>query len=116
MPAKMTVHTVPENSVILLTGLDFGPEDMNTPIDRCSPRDEIFDAIKLVAGHDKFVIIFGTPGADETLEVWGPDTDLKAKVEKLLAESSIRRGVAEAERGDLHYLGSFARFVDDSAE
>lgn len=73
MTAKLTSVLVPEGSVLVLTGLNLGDE---MPV--------LLDEIRRVAGHNQFTIIYAPNEAE--LEVWGPDVDLAAKVEELLAD------------------------------
>jgi hypothetical protein len=75
MTAGMKVAVVEPGSVILLTGVVLGEPELMT---------DALETIAEAVGHTQFVLIQAEEGAD--VEVWGPDVDLKAKVEQLLAD------------------------------
>lgn len=79
MTAKLTSVLVPEGSVLVLTGVDLHemPDQLSLFVDE----------IRRVAGHNRFVVIHAQDDAE--LEVWGPDVDLRAKVEELLANRTL---------------------------
>lgn len=65
------MHAIPEHSVLVLTGAMFGP-DM---------AGHVLAEIEAAVGHDRFCLLLLAEGASE---VWGPDTDLVAKLRALL--------------------------------
>lgn len=69
--ASLTVHQVPPGSVLLLSGVMLDPDT------------NVVDEVARAVGHDQFCIIIADPDS-ATAEVWGPDTDLAAKVRDLL--------------------------------
>lgn len=75
-------YEVKRGSVIVLRDLGFifdEPDAMNDTI------ETLVGAI----GHANFCLIVDT-GEDGKVEVWGPDVDLRAKVEALIAEERMR--------------------------
>jgi hypothetical protein len=80
LSADIKVVQVPEGSVLLLTGMAFAADDDGSGIARLS------EAIEAAVGHRQFVTIVSDVDGD--IEVWGPDVDLKAKVEQLLGRST----------------------------
>lgn len=71
-----SVLAVPEGSVLVIRGVDFGA-DLSAAM-----AQALLDAI----GHSRFVVLH-LPH-DGSAEVWGPDTDLGAKVRELLGGQS----------------------------
>lgn len=74
--ASISVHPIPEHSIILLKGIDF--KDDGEGIERLT------QIVEKTAGHKNFCIIQQFDDGDGEVEVWGPDTDLEAKIRELL--------------------------------
>lgn len=75
--SSLTVHQIPEGSVLVLKGVEMDDET----------ADDMMRYIVKAVGHLRFCIIH-LPDDEGTVDVWGPDTDLQAKIEELLNESS----------------------------
>lgn len=82
-PSLHGVQVLP-GSVLVLTGVDFGVDEF-APLGR-DPLSELADEIERAAGHRLFVILQVDDGGE--VEVWGPDVDLKAKVQELLGKQA----------------------------
>lgn len=83
---KLIPGPVPEGSILVLTGIDFGERD---DVNGEDPMDEVGRHIEACVGHRKFCLIYGRDGGEA--EVWGPDVDLKAKIEDLLARLAAKQ-------------------------
>lgn len=86
---KIVPGPIPEGSILLISGVDT-TVDTETGYD---PMQAAGEVIELVCGHRKFAVIYA-PAGNADVEVWGPDTDLKARIEELLVARDLKR-VAE---------------------
>lgn len=75
--SSLTVHQILEGSVLVLKGVEMDEETV----------DVMMKYIIKATGHTKFCIIH-LPDDEGTVDIWGPDTDLQAKIEELLNEGS----------------------------
>lgn len=76
--AGVEVLQVPVGSVLVLKDVELG--DM-------ASADTLVSGMAEVLGHHKFVVLTITTGA--AVEVWGPDTDLEARLTELLKEARV---------------------------
>jgi len=67
------VGPVTEGSIVVLSGVDVGMHGK-----------EIVEVVRQMAGHDQFAVLWLSDGGD--VEVWGQDTDVKARVQQLLGQ------------------------------
>lgn len=79
MTPTLASHQILPGSVVVLTGFKWeaGDTDESAPF-----MEALVNEIQRATGHGQFVILH--LGEDADVEVWGPDTDLKAKVDELL--------------------------------
>lgn len=75
-----SVYQVPEGSILVLSGIE---------IEEGYGMDWIMGVIEKTVGHRKFCIIHSPdPDNGAPIEVWGPDTDLEARIKELLTPSN----------------------------
>lgn len=75
-PAVEVTPPIEEGTIIVLRNVEFGePEVMG----------DVVEQMGYVAGHDRFLVL--CVAGDGEVETWGPDTDVKARIDALLAES-----------------------------
>lgn len=74
-PAVQAVK-VPVGSVLVLSGVEFGGDSL----------DDFADEVERACAHRQFAILVVDDGGE--VEVWGPDVDLKAKVQELLGKQA----------------------------
>lgn len=86
-PSIEVTAPIVEGSIVVLRDVEFEPDVMAGVVE--SMRD--------LVGHDRFLVV--ALAGDGDLETWGPDVDLRAKLEELLAEVKPRRPEPPARPG-----------------
>lgn len=76
--AGVEVHQVPEGSIVVLRDVELDGAEM---------AEAMTEGLAAIAGHNRFVVLTIVDGAD--VEVWGPDTDLRANLTRLLEEARM---------------------------
>jgi hypothetical protein len=76
--AGVEVHPVPEGSIVVLRDLDGGSHDAGR---------ELAEVLQEVVGHSSFVVLSVTDST--TVEVLGPDVDVRARLMELLREAGV---------------------------
>ena len=75
--AAVEVHEIPPGSLVALRGVELTE----------ASADRLVQALTDRIGHDQFVLL--TVADDADVEVWGPDTDVRARLEQLLKEAAM---------------------------
>lgn len=78
---------IAEGTLVVLRDVEFDPEVLAG----------VVDSMAEIAGHRRFLVL--AVQGDGDVETWGPDDDLRAKVEALLAETTTTRPTPPARPG-----------------
>lgn len=70
--SSLNIHQVPEGSILVFNGIEFEDDTM----------DWTMKVIAKTIGHMNFCIVELHDSG--SIEVWGPDTNIKSKIEELL--------------------------------
>lgn len=76
--AGVEVHQVPEGSIVVLRDVELDGAEM---------AEAMTEGLAAIAGHNRFVVLTIVDGAD--VEVWGPDTDVREQLTRLLEEARM---------------------------
>lgn len=74
--ASISIHPIPEHSIIFLQGVDFKDDGEG--------MKSLLEIVEKTAGHKNFCVLQHFEDNKANVEVWGPDTDLEAKIRELL--------------------------------
>lgn len=86
---KLIPGPIPEGSIIVVTGMVLRGRDDDDPLTAWDGLGEMGQVIEHIAGHRRFAMFYD-PGEGADVEVWGPDTDLKAKLTDLLGGREVK--------------------------